>query len=214
MGYTLFFLALFGIALGFFEAGVVVYLRQIYYPGAPLFPMQEIPLPILKVEILREFFSIVLIWSAAVLAGKTRALRIASFFIIFGVWDIFYYIFLKLFLDWPAAWTDWDILFLIPAPWLSPVLAPILCSITLILFGLEMHRLWAKGFPMPIMRADLLAACAASVPILISFFWETGTALRGELPMRFPWPLFLLGLALALGWAVKRRGQIKRFEST
>lgn len=213
MGFTLLFLVLFGVALGFFEASVVVYLRQIYYPGAPLFPMQEIPLPILKVEVLREFLSIVLIWGAAVLAGKTRALRVAAFFIIFGVWDIFYYIFLRWILDWPGTLTEWDILFLIPAPWLSPVLAPILCSATLILFGLEMYRLWQKGYPMPVTRADFLAAGAASTLILASFFWKTGGALRGELPMRYPWPLLFLGLALAWGWALWRRTQCLRFES-
>ena len=40
----------------------------------------------------------------------------------FGIWDIFYYVFLKIIYDWPKSLFDWDILFLIPLPWWGPVI--------------------------------------------------------------------------------------------
>jgi len=213
MLYTFFWLTLFGVALGFFEASVVVYLRQLYYPGAALFPLRVIPPDILKVELLREFFSIVLILAAAVLSGRNKALRAANFLFIFGVWDIVYYIFLWVFLGWPASVFDWDILFLIPVPWVAPVLAPVLCSLSLIAFAVLIHRLARDGWSLPLTVKDVLAAIIASVPILISFFQETKTILGQGVPSHYSWPLLALGLALAWGYALYRIRQIKRFES-
>lgn len=213
MIYTFFWLTLFGIALGFFEASVVVYLRQLYYPGAALFPLKVIPPDILRVELLREFFSIVLILAASVLSGRNKALRAANFLLIFGVWDIFYYIFLWVFLGWPASVFDWDLLFLIPVPWVAPVLAPVLCSFSLIAFAVLIHRMVRDGWPLPLTVTDLLAAIAASAPILLSFFWETGTVVANGVPAAYPWLYLFLGLALAWGYAFVRIKQIKRFES-
>ena len=213
MIYTFFWLTLFGIALGFFEASVVVYLRQLYYPGAALFPLKEIPPDILRVEVLREFFSIVLILAAAVLSGRNKALRAANFLFIFGVWDIVYYIFLWVFLGWPASVFDWDLLFLIPVPWVAPVLAPVLCSISLIAFAVLIHRLARDGWPLPMTWKDIAVAVVASIPILVSFFLETGTVLEHGVPGRYSWFLLILGLAMAWGYAIVRIKQIKRFES-
>lgn len=213
MIYTFFWLTLFGVALGFFEASVVVYLRQLYYPSAAMFPLRDIPAAILKVEVLREFFSIVLILAAAVLSGRNKALRAANFLFIFGVWDIFYYAFLWVFLGWPASVLDWDLLFLIPVPWLAPVLAPILCSLSLIAFAVLIHRMARDGWPLPLTAKDVLAAAIASIPILISFFRETKTVLNQGIPRHYAWPLLALGLALAWGYALYRIRHIKRFES-
>lgn len=47
----------------------------------------------------------------------------------------FYYVFLKLTLNWPQSLLTWDILFLIPVPWVGPVLAPVICSLTMILIS-------------------------------------------------------------------------------
>jgi hypothetical protein len=47
-----------------------------------------------------------------------------------------YYAGLKIFLDWPESLFTWDILFLIPVTWVSPVLAPVLCSLCMIAMAL------------------------------------------------------------------------------
>ena len=44
----------------------------------------------------------------------------AAFVIAFGAWDITFYVVLKVLLDWPASLFTWDILFLIPVPWVGP----------------------------------------------------------------------------------------------
>jgi len=51
------------------------------------------------------------------------------------VWDIFYYVFLKIICGWPHSLLDWDVLFLLPLPWWGPVLAPVLISLLMILWG-------------------------------------------------------------------------------
>ena len=48
------------------------------------------------------------------LAGRTWRARIGYSVVAFGVWDIFYYVFLKMMCGWPHSLFDWDILFLLP----------------------------------------------------------------------------------------------------
>jgi hypothetical protein len=130
----------FGIALGYFEAAVVVYLRAIFHPDGFTFPMTEFGITtlwkqILFTEVGREAASMLLISSAAWLFGQNHRQRFAFFATIFAVWDITYYIWLKILIDWPSSIMDWDILFLIPTVWAGPVLAPVLISITLLIFA-------------------------------------------------------------------------------
>ncbi|MBK6833902.1 MAG: hypothetical protein IPG89_06345 [Bacteroidetes bacterium] len=61
---------------------------------------------------------------AGIIAGKTRLTRFAYFIIAFAIWDIFYYVFLYVLLQWPESLFTWDILFLVPVPWTGPVIAP------------------------------------------------------------------------------------------
>ncbi|MFH1062114.1 MAG: hypothetical protein V1747_04420 [Candidatus Omnitrophota bacterium] len=55
-----------------------------------------------------------ILFSSSYLFGKDFRTRLAYFLTIFAVWDIFYYVWLKLLLGWPRSIFDWDILFLIP----------------------------------------------------------------------------------------------------
>jgi hypothetical protein len=129
----IFLLFLFAVSFAFLESAVVVYLRKIYYPAGFCFPLKIISPDIFSVEILRELATLLMIFSIAFLAGKNFPQRLAFFLFIFAVWDIFYYIFLKLILNWPQSLLTWDILFLIPVSWIGPVLAPVLCSLTMLL---------------------------------------------------------------------------------
>jgi hypothetical protein len=71
--------------------------------------------------------------------------RLSCFLFTFGIWDIFYYIFLKILIDWPETLLDWDILFLIPVAWVAPVLAPIICSLMMIVIASLILRFKEKG---------------------------------------------------------------------
>jgi len=105
---TFLIVVVFSIAFGYIEAAVVVYLRQIFHPDGFIFPMTVFGTgPLFKrfllTEIGREAATIVLIFTGAWLSGHNRQQRLAYFLIIFAVWDIFYYIWLKVLLDWPAS---------------------------------------------------------------------------------------------------------------
>ena len=68
------------------------------------------------------------------IAGNFRQ-WLAGFMISFGVWDIFYYVFLRLLIGWPESLMTWDLLFLLPVPWVGPVIAPVLVSLSMIVAG-------------------------------------------------------------------------------
>ena len=89
--------------------------------------------------------------------------------VIFAVWDIFYYVWLKVILDWPASIMDWDILFLIPVTWASPVLYPVLISITLIVFAIVILYRCSCGRPVRATLPDWLAFSAAGLIVVVSF---------------------------------------------
>jgi len=112
----LWWLIVFSVAMGFLEAAVVVYLRLHYYPNGFEFPLVPLEERIATVEILREAATLVMLIGVGVLAGKNLQQRVAFFLLAFAIWDLVYYVGLKLVLDWPSSWLAWDILFLIPAP--------------------------------------------------------------------------------------------------
>jgi hypothetical protein len=129
--------ALFAVAFGFVEAAVVVYLRaatgllgaapESAYQQAQL--LQGLPAKLMRIEVLREAATIVMLASVALLAAtKTRA-RWAMFLWTFAIWDIVYYVGLWTFIRWPGSLRETDVLFLIPVPWLAPVWFPVAVSV-------------------------------------------------------------------------------------
>src|SRR5258706_13054156 len=107
-------LALFSIAMGFLEAAVVVYLRKIYYPEGFRFPLAMMDPQLATIELLREASTVIMLAGVGILAGRSPQQRLALFFAAFSIWDLLYYVFLKLLLRWPESFFTWDILFLIP----------------------------------------------------------------------------------------------------
>jgi len=134
---------LFAAAMGYMESAVVVYLRALYYPAGFHIITQEslksIPPKMLFTETGREFVTIVMLVSLSILVErKDITKRIAYFLFTFSIWDIFYYVWLKVLVRWPETFLTNDILFLIPRVWLAPVLAPIIISVSLIIISLFM----------------------------------------------------------------------------
>src|SRR3989304_4819791 len=126
----------FAVAMAFVESAVVVYLRVIYYPEGFRFPLKLIMDDTIMVELYREIATLFILLAVAVLAGRRLWERFAWFMLAFGVWDIFYYIWLNVLISWPSSLSEWDILFLIPVPWIGPVSAPISISLLMILAGI------------------------------------------------------------------------------
>jgi len=194
-----FWIALFSVAFALVEAAVVVYLRAIYYPGGFTFPLNVISPAHFGVELAREASTIAMLLSVGVLAGRTRWQRFAWFSIAFALWDIWYYIWLKVFLNWPSSLLDWDILFLIPLPWIGPVIAPVLVSILLMTAGLLILREEEMGRPfVPPLRSWILAIAGVAV-ILASFLRDTPATLHGMMPQPYMYWLFAVGMILLCG---------------
>jgi len=192
-------LAVWGGTLGMIEAAVVIYLRSIYYPNGFQFP----PLPfgdaLVKVELAREFASILILWATAELIAQSFHRKFAVFMILFGAWDIFYYVFLKIFLNWPESIFTWDILFLIPKVWAGPVLAPILVSLGLIGAGIVVLVKLKAGYRiLTDMKFWLFELVSAGI-IVSAFIIPGNEILIGQMPNSFPWFLFIAGLSLGLG---------------
>ena len=129
----LIWISLFAIAMGFLETAVVIYLRLIYYPGGFEFPLKPIEPAIAKVEFMREMATVIMLVATGIFCGITKLQRFAYFVLAFAIWDLFYYIFLFITIQWPQSLFTWDILFLVPIPWVGPVWAPcLLCLIMII----------------------------------------------------------------------------------
>lgn len=155
---SIFALWTFSIGFGLVEAMVVIYLRHIlattshdiftnavslstraslFSLGFVVFLQPEVvsTWDTLHLEIIREFATMIMLFTVAYLSGRSILEKIAYYLMSFGVWDIFYYIWLSLFISWPKSITDIDVLFLIPVPWIGPVWVPTLISAGMILFS-------------------------------------------------------------------------------
>ncbi len=128
---------LLGIALGYLEAVVVVYLRRILPP----LPWEVTSIAefnnllrshgVLFLEQTREVSTIVILLAVALLMGRKRLEKLAFFLWVFAIWDIFYYIWLKVLIGWPPSLATIDCLFLIPGSWFAPVFVPLLTSLVM-----------------------------------------------------------------------------------
>ena len=219
--YRMFILTgLFAIAMGFLEAIVVVYLRELYYPNGFSFPLQTMPAGILSVELVREICTMVMLLTLAWIAGKNKLQKFAWFIYCFAVWDIFYYVGLKLFLNWPPSLMTWDLLFLIPVAWVGPVLAPVICSLTMILLAASIVVLQEKGYKVRIKLSEWGLIIGGAVIIFIAFIWDHSRIIINEgflgeyfnlldnplfnqvmaqyKPGYFIWPLFIFGEIIIL----------------
>lgn len=194
--------AVFGLGFGWVEAAVVVYLRAIVYPDGFALPLAPIAPPLAVVELVREAATIAMLAAVAMLAGRTRWQRFSAFLVAFGIWDLIYYLGLKAALDWPASLATWDVLFLLPWPWIGPVYAPATVAVLMVVFGTLVFGAEERA-PR---RADPLAwglGAAGALVLLFTWLRDLDAALRQQPPDPYPWPLFLLGCLLLIACGVR-----------
>jgi len=201
-------LIIFGISMGFVEAAVVAYLRFIAYPGTTsLFPLTPIPVNILRIEMWREVATIAMLLSVAYLSARIRRKkRLFYFMLLFGIWDITYYFWLKVIINWPNSPFDWDILFLIPIPWVSQVIYPIIISIIFIVSSVVFIRLIDKKQYAGIDKVSLSTGISGLVIIFFSFIAvPIYTILKDNIqeifryvPEKFPFEIYSVGILLLL----------------
>jgi hypothetical protein len=195
---------LYAVAMAWVEAAAVYYLRSLI---DRIEPYQPCPLPIAggfgKAELIREIATLIMLFMVGWLAGATWRARLGYSVVAFGIWDIFYYVFLRVMTGWPKSLFDWDILFLIPLPWWGPVWAPTSIALLMIVWGTFMTKVErfrdSIGFQWKCLALGGIGAALALFTFMADAIRtaDQGTeALRNMLPVRFDWPLF--GIALAL----------------
>lgn len=194
----------FAIAMAWLEAATVYYLRLVV---GRLEPYQPDPLPIGgvvgRVELAREAATLLMLLLVGALAGRDRRSRIGYVAVAFGVWDIGYYVFLKVICGWPRTILDWDVLFLLPLPWWGPVIAPVAIAALMILWGTLVARGAAASAP-PAPGPALYRVGYAGVALALYVFMADAIGaigpaagvVREALPARFNWPAFAIALAM------------------
>lgn len=165
-------IGIFSIAMAALEASVVAYLRALYYPNEFTVAFKIIDKQILLIEIIREVSTLVMLCTVGYLAGKNLKERLAYFLLSFALWDIFYYGWLKVFIDWPSSIFEWDILFLIPITWIGPVGAPVICSLTMIVLAFLLLQTQSNNQ----LFSNVVWSClvAGSMLILFTFMKDYG----------------------------------------
>ena len=103
---------LFALSMAWMESATVFYLRTLV---GRVDPYQVTPLPphrlLGNIELIREIATLVMLFTVGWLAGREFRTRFSYMLIAFGVWDIFYYVFLTVMGPWPRSVMDWDVLF-------------------------------------------------------------------------------------------------------
>lgn len=208
----------FAIGMAWVEAASVYYLRVLV---DRVNPYHENPLPIHgvlgPVELVREAATLVMLLTLGMLAGKRWEARLGYTAVAFGVWDIFYYVFLRMFDAWPRSLFDWDILFLLPLPWWGPVLAPVSIASLMIVGGTLVSQCDvtrpATSLTRALWRLHWLGIALALYVFMADALRALlqGLDVTTVLPATFNWPMFCMALALMaapvahLGWRLLPR---------
>ena len=179
-------------------------------------PYQQNPLPVGgvlgAVELVREASTLIMLLTSVSWPDRLHE-RLGYSALAFGVWDILYYVFLRVMSGWPTSLLDWDVLFLLPLPWWGPALAPVSIALLMVVWGTLVtqpgDRIAAPSFfsvQWALGALGILLALYVFMSDAIQSLPLGHEATRQVLPTSFNWPLFWLSLALmaapvvALGW--------------
>jgi len=208
------------VSLGYIEAAVVVYLRAIiepvremHYPDTvdevvpalTIEQLEQAPRPLthlLATEVGREMTPIVVLLAVAWGMARTWRQFAGLFLLCFGVWDIFYYVWLKVLIGWPASLGMWDLLFLIPAAWVAPVWAPLLAAATMAVGG-TILALQSPVGERPRTAVWAWPAVAAGIALVLTSFFLRTAEVFSQTPTAFDWPWFVAGWAIATAGLVR-----------
>ena len=213
---------IFAIAFSWVESSVVVYLREIYFEGSFYFPIvlewkdgKLLVDNLMRIEFGREIATILMLVAVGCAAGRHALQRFCFFMIAFGVWDIFYYIWLWVMVRWPESLMTWDLLFFVPLPWVGPVITPVLIALamaiagSLVIYYDETHgiRQW-RWF-------DWAVEMTCALLMIIAFCWDWKNIMqiadigeRNGIPVVFAWWLYLPAFLFAAAYFVVRLRQM------
>ena len=215
----------FAIAFAWVESAVVVYLRKIYFSGGFSFPLvvkweggKHVIDPLIRIEFGREIATIIILVAVGWIAGRNRFQRCCFFMLAFGIWDIFYYIWLYVMIGWPESLMTWDLLFYVPLPWVGPVITPVLIALTMVVAGTLIIFYDEKGYDIAWCWYDLVIELGFALIMIVAFCWDWKNILQipGSLeytgiPNPFAWWLYLPAYLFSVAYfAYKLRVSIKK----
>ena len=121
----------------------------------------------------------------------------------FGVWDLFYYLWLKVLIGWPRTWLEWDVLFLIPAVWLGPWICPAAIALLFVVWGsLTLLSDRDIAFTFPGMPLFVMGAALGLLTFMQPALAHGSESLSSYEPGAFWWWLFVPSyLLMAAGFA-------------
>jgi hypothetical protein len=134
--------------MAYLEAAIVVYLRRLFGITDLVLQVPPFDQQIAAIELGRELATLIMLMAIGLIAGHNFQSRLSFTLIAFGVWDIFYYLWLKVFIGWTKSFLDPDLLFLILLPWWGSVCFPVFISILMITEGEAV--LWKTEKEVPI----------------------------------------------------------------
>ena len=194
----------YGVAMAYLEAAVVVYLQLALglQVGAifPLRPASQMG-DLLAIEAGREAATLVMIAAVGLLSGRTWLERLAWSAVVFGIWDVGYYAWLHVISGWPPSLGTPDILFLLPVPWVGPIWSPIAVSAALVGVGLAGAAIARSGRRLAVRPWHWAAGIGGGLLVVLSYTLDAARLIDGGLPGPYPWPIFALGMLLALAAA-------------
>ncbi len=215
---------LYSLGMAFMESAVVVYLREIYYPFGFNFPLVPVDKNIAITEIGRETATLLMLLAVGFIAGRSRLQRFAYFILGFAIWDIFYYVFLRVLMGWPESLMTMDVLFLIPTTWVGPVIAPLIVSFTMIILALLIIINEGRGKTMNLSAYSWTLLILGSLVLILAFIWDYSAYMLkffafseffnpvksgaihetayNFIPRSFNWFLFILGEAIIISGIV------------
>ena len=194
----------FAIGMAWCEAATVYDLRVMV---DRVNPYQADPLPMRgvlgQVELVREAATLLMLLTIGALAGRTWQVRMGYTVLAFGIWDVFYYVYLRAICGWPISPFDWDILFLLPLPWWGPVLAPV-CIACLMIVGGTLASQCIDRNPFASVTSTQWSLTGLGVALALYVFMADSLravdqgrdVARSVLPKTFNWSVF--GIALIL----------------
>lgn len=210
----LLWVGLFAIAMAYLEAAVVVYLRRVYGITDLMLSVPPFDPQIGAIEFGRELSTLVMLLSVGIIAGQNLQSRLGVAIFAFGLWDIFYYIWLRVFFGWPTSLLDPDLLFLIPLPWWGPVLSPVLIALLMVVVGVLLSLAAETGITFCFTRINLAILLVGILVVLYTFMADALTLLPADAQTlsqvklsQFNWPVYIIGYVIGLAgiWRSLRR---------
>lgn len=198
-------MVVFAVAFAWVESAIVVYLREIFFQGDFKFPLvvkwengKHVVDPLVRIEFFREIATIVMLVAIGWVAGKNRFQKFCFFMIAFGIWDIFYYVWLYVMIGWPQSLMTWDLLFYVPLPWVGPVITPVLIALAMVAGGSLIIFYDEKGYDVRWHWYDMAIELFCALLMIVAFCWDwknviqlPGDGTRTGVPNPFAWWLYL-----------------------